>query len=123
MHRRSPRCTPTDTLIPPPADFQTLANISDTTLARRISASISGVKGKALARYVDGAMCKRANYSSPDPVVNWSAYSSFQSPTPSRIYDRYPLISEPIYGLHVRKSPQPAFLTPWYGEAWKKFLA
>src|SRR3546814_18427776 len=22
-----------------------------------------------------------------------------------------------------RKSPQPAFLTPWYGEAWKKFLA
>lgn len=100
-----------------------LSTITDTPVARRISDSITGVKGKDLARYVDGDLGNWANYTSPDPALNWTAYSSFNSPTPSRIYDRYPLISEPIYGLHVRKAPQPAFLTDWYRNAWQKFLA
>src|SRR3546814_10137222 len=59
----------------------------------------------------------------PYPTRRSSDLSSFQSLTRARTFVRYPLISEPIYGRHVRKSPQPAFLTPWYGEAWKKFLA
>lgn len=100
-----------------------LSTITDTPVARRISDSRLGVKGKDLARYVDGDMGQWANYTSADPVINRSAFSDMSSTTPSRLYDRYPLISEPIYGLHVRKSPQPAFLTRWYHEAWQKFLA
>lgn len=100
-----------------------LAPILDVPVARRISDSITGVRGKNLARYVDGDMGQWANYASADPVINRSAYSDMRTPTPSRLYDRYPLISEPIYGLHVRKSVQPEFATQWYREAWSTFLA
>lgn len=97
-----------------------LSTITDTPVARRISDSIRGVRGKDLARYVDGDMGQWTNNASADTSLHAQAW---RSTTPSRIYDRYPLISEPIYGLHVRKAPQPAFMTFWYREAWKKFLA
>lgn len=100
-----------------------LSRITDTPVARRISDSIQGVKGKDLQAYVDQDMGEWANYASADPQVNRSAYSSFHTPRRSYIYDRYPLISEPIYGLHVRKSPQPAFMTMWYRDKWQEFLA
>lgn len=95
----------------------------DLPVARRIADSKTGVRGKDLATYVDEDMSRWANYISRDPVINRSAFSDMSVPTPSRIYDRYPLISEPIYGLHVRKGPQSRFLTPWYAGAWQKFLA
>lgn len=100
-----------------------LSGVCDLPVARRISDSIQGVRGKNLARYVDGDMGQWANYRSADPVINRSAFSDMSTPTPSRIYDRYPLISEPIYGLHVRKSTQVEFGTNWYRDAWQKFLA
>ena len=100
-----------------------LAETLDIPVAPRVADSLRGVEGKDLRSYVDHDMVKWANYASADPQVNRSAYSSFQSPVPSRIYDRYPLISEPIYGLHVRKSPQPDFMTPWYFHKWREFLA
>lgn len=96
---------------------------TDTPMAPKISDSLNGVAGVDLARYVDGDMGQWVNYKSADPVINGSAFSSMQSHTPSRIYDRYPLISEPIYGQHVRHFMADGFLTPWYQGAWKKFLA
>jgi energy-coupling factor transporter ATP-binding protein EcfA2 len=98
-----------------------LAPILDVPVARRISDSIKGVQGKNLARYVDGDMGQWTNNASADESLHDVAFH--QLPTPSRIYDRYPLISEPIYGLHVRKGMQPEFGTQWYRDKWAKFLA
>jgi len=100
-----------------------LTPILDVPVARRISDSLKGVKGKNLARYVDADMSQWANYASSDPVINRSAFADMSANTPSRLYDRYPLISEPIYGLHVRKAPQAEFMTNWYRDAWARFLA
>jgi len=98
-----------------------LAPILDVPVARRISDSIKGVQGKNLARYVDGDMGQWTNNASADESLHDVAFH--QLPTPSRLYDRYPLISEPIYGHNVRRTMQPEFLTRWYHDAWQKFLA
>jgi energy-coupling factor transporter ATP-binding protein EcfA2 len=96
-----------------------LSPILDVPVAPRISDSLKGVQGKNLARYVDEDMGRWSNNASPNRNLHSGVWAST---TPSRIYDRYPLISEPIYGLHVRKSVQPEFATPWYREAWARFL-
>jgi hypothetical protein len=95
-----------------------LSAITDTPLAPKVADSLKGPAGTNLARYVDGDLGQWRNYASSDLVI-----SSFASATPSRIYDRYPLISEPIYGIHVRKRIQPEFMTNWYREAYAKFQA
>ena len=100
-----------------------LAATMDVPLAPRISDSLKGVAGTSLSRYVTEDMSRWRNFTSSDPAINGSAFSSFEEPTPSRIYDRYPLISEPIYGLHVRKGVQPEFGTGWYRDAYSAFLA
>lgn len=97
-----------------------LSPILDVPVARRISDSITGVQGKNLRNYVDGDMGRWANNASNNPNLHSQVWAST---TPSRLYDRYPLISEPIYGLHVRKAPQTEFMTPWYKDAYAKFLA
>lgn len=96
-----------------------LSPIMDVPVARRISDSIKGVQGKNLARYVDGDMGQWSNNASTTPHLRAPI---FGTPYGSRIYDRYPLISEPIYGLHVRKAPQAEFMTTWYRDAYAKFL-
>jgi len=96
-----------------------LSPVLDVPVARRISDSIKGVQGKNLARYVDDDMMKWSNNASDNPKLH---APQFGTALGSRIYDRYPLISEPIYGLHVRKGTQPEFATTWYREAWAKFL-
>lgn len=92
-------------------------------MAHKVSDSKRGVEGVDLARYVDQDMDTWVNYRSSDPQVNRSAYSALTHYRGSEIYDRYPLISEPIYGLHVRHEHKPAFLAPWYGMKWREFLA
>lgn len=99
-----------------------LAPILDVPLAPRISDSMKGVAGKNLARYVEQDMGQWANYASADPAINGTSFTS-KVPVPSRIYDRYPLISEPIYGLHVRKGVQAEFATTWYRDWYRSFLA
>lgn len=92
-------------------------------VARRVSDSIKGVEGVNLARYVEGDMRRWANNGSPNRDLHSNAFHSLDPEgMGSRIYDRHPLISEPIYGLHVRKAPQPEFMTQWYQEAYARFL-
>lgn len=91
-------------------------------IAPRISDSLKGVEGKNLSQYVDADMKRWTNDASPNPFLHRSQRPLHET-MGSRIYDRYPLISEPIYGLHVRKIPQPEFLTKWYKDAYARFLA
>jgi hypothetical protein len=96
-----------------------LSPVLDVPVARRISDSLKGVQGKNLAAYVNEDMKGWSNNASMNPKLHAPL---FGRTTPSRLYDRYPLISEPIYGLHVRKGPQPEFLTTWYRETWAHFI-
>jgi hypothetical protein len=96
-----------------------LSQTLDIPRAPKISDSLKGVTGIDLAGYVDRDLSIWANYKSPDPRIgNWSP-----TKIESKLYDRYPLISEPIYGQHVRHKMADRFLTPWYHEAWERFLA
>lgn len=98
-----------------------LHKINGLPIAPKFSSSISGPK-KNLDRLVDDDMRGWWNFLAGDPHhrKEWNPSGSLY---PSRLYDRHPLISEPIYGLHVRKNIQPPFLTPWYSTAWREFLA
>ena len=96
-----------------------LAPILDIPVARRVSDSLKGVQGKNLARYVDGDMGQWTNNASDNPKLHAPMFGQVMG---SRLYDRYPLISEPIYGLHVRRSIQADFTTTWYRDAWARFI-
>lgn len=99
-----------------------ISTTTDTPMAPKISDSLNGVAGVDLARYVDGDMSRWVNYHSSNPQINRSAYSALTAYSGSMIYDRYPLISEPIYGQHVRHYMADGFLTPWYARKWEEFL-
>lgn len=96
-----------------------LVPILDVSLAPKVADSLKGPAGTNLARYVDGDLGQWRNNASADNGLH-TAFVDI--PTPSRVYDRYPLISEPIYGLHVRKRIQPEFTTQWYRTAYAKFI-
>lgn len=70
-------------------------------LGPRASDSIGGVshhtKPEGLSRWVDAEMAK------------W-----IEPGYGPRIYDRHPLISEPIYGSIVRQQLSPQFTAPWF---------
>lgn len=100
-----------------------VATITDTPMAPKISDSLNGVAGVDLARYVECDMNRWVNYKAADPSINGSAYSMARDISPSMVYDRYPLISEPIYGQHVRHYMADGFLTQWYADKWEEFLA
>lgn len=60
----------------------------------------------------------RASNSTGGPVMNlreWTAdnLTRWMTDTTANIYDRYPIISEPIYGPIVRGGCRPGFTPPW----------
>lgn len=97
-----------------------LHEITNLPRAPKFSNSLTGPKTN-LARLVDTNMRKWWNSQAADPHMRkeWNPHHSLME---SALFDRYPLISEPIYGLHVRKNIQPEFLTEWFATAWREFL-
>lgn len=98
-----------------------LHTITNLPRAPKFSNSLTGPKAN-LSTLVDLNMRKWWNSLAADPHhrKEWDPSGSLM---PSALFDRYPLISEPIYGLHVRKNIQPDFLMPWFGAAYRDFLA
>lgn len=70
----------------------------------------------------------RASASKEGPVIDlhgWTTRSLNQhirGVVPLQIHDRYPLLSEPIYGPLVRGAMRPGFGTPWFKDAWEAFI-
>lgn len=98
-----------------------LSMICDLPIAPKFSSSLRGPKPD-LAGLVDKDMAGWWNTQASDPHHRKEWNPSHTLADGSRLYDRYPLISEPIYGLHVRKNIQPEFLTTWYARTWRDFL-
>ncbi len=97
-----------------------LHQITNLPRAPKFSNSLTGPKTN-LAHLVDLNMAKWWNSQAPDPHFRkeWDPHHRLME---SALFDRFPLISEPIYGLHVRKNIQPEFLTQWYAARWQDFL-
>ncbi|QEQ93651.1 thymidylate kinase [Streptomyces phage Zuko] len=98
-----------------------LTEITNLPIHPKFSSSLGGPMDE-LARLVDYDMQGWWNSlaASPDHRKEWNPCGSLIG---SNLFDRHPLISEPIYGLHVRKNIQPEFLTPWFSVAYRDFLA
>ena len=101
--------------------LQYLHTVTNLPIAPKFSSSLGGPKDN-LAGLVNRDMVGWWNTQASDPHhrKEWNPAHTIASG--SRLYDRYPLISEPIYGLHVRKDIQPEFLTPWYSVMWRELL-
>jgi hypothetical protein len=97
-----------------------LHEVTNLPRAPKFSNSLTGPKAN-LSTLVDRNMRKWWNSQAPDLEFRkeWNPFHTLQE---SSLFDRYPLISEPIYGLHVRKNIQPEFMTDWYAVAYRDFL-
>lgn len=96
-----------------------LHEITNLPVAPKFSSSLGGPKAN-LQSLVDADMQSWHNTLADDPHYRkeWEPGGVKDS----YLYDRHPLISEPIYGLHVRKNIQPEFLTEWFARAWRDLL-
>lgn len=100
--------------------LQYLNKITNLPIHPKFSNSLTGPKAN-LSTLVDLDMKKwwNSQAASLDYRKEWNPSGSLIG---SNLFDRHPLISEPIYGLHVRKNIQPDFLRPWFGAAYRDFL-
>lgn len=99
--------------------LQYLHTVTNLPIHAKFSTSLGGPKD-SLHSLVDADMQSWWNGLNADPHYrkDWEPGGVKES----YLFDRHPLISEPIYGLHVRKDIQPEFLTEWFASRWRDFL-